>query len=147
MKLIIHWIWVSLKIDATICKVQSLKDFLKSLCVCVHACACRCPWKPEEGIGCFGARLTGSSDLRPPPPPCPPQRGCWGLKSCPLQMQQVLLTTEPSPAQQIQFENNSITLKRIHILPHVYLHSPEISICILNYLLGCFVYLKTGTTD
>jgi hypothetical protein len=33
------------------------------VCVPVCTCACRSPWRPEEGIGSPGTRVTGSYEL------------------------------------------------------------------------------------
>ena len=43
---------------------------------------CRFLWRPEESIGCPGARVTSNCEL--------PQCGCWELNSGPLEEQQAL---------------------------------------------------------
>lgn len=53
------------------------------LCECMP-CVCRCPWRPEEGVGSFGTGISGDCEL--------PDVGAF---SSVLEEQPMFLTAEP----------------------------------------------------
>lgn len=62
--------------------------FINACFLCMHVYACPVLQKPEEGLRSSETPAVDGCQLR-----C----GCWELNLDPLQKQQVLLTTEPSP--------------------------------------------------
>lgn len=142
MKLIIHWLCVSLKTDVNICTIQSLKEFLKidSVYVCIHV-----------DVDTHGSQSRASDALELElQVVLSPTMGFLGIK--------VLSSTKAASAlnhRAISSPANPIGEQLYSIKRDPYFASctsasyilPEIPIHTLNYLLGYFVYLKTGSTD
>lgn len=68
-----------------------------------------------RGINFSGTGLTDSCEL---------ECGCWELNSGPLQKQQVLLATEPSPSPLIYFPFLPFPTQRLTVYSKLVLESP-----------------------